>query len=430
MIYDLRFTIADEMSGARCEGSGFRLPLFFLLLSTINFQLSTLAQGSLTPPGAPAATMKTLQQIEPRALISSLPTNITVSGSYYLATNLTGVAGTNGITLDASDVTIDLNGFTLTGVAGSLDGISLTSGRHNVRVHNGTVRNWGGIGINFLLGGNTEISHIKCFGNAGAAGLVANLVSDSLSRSNAGVGIFGTVIRNCEARFNAAGIQGGTVVGCMATGNAGAGISARVASQCTVESNSGIGLEAATASDCSASSNGADGILAKTVSRCDSALNSGNGISADGVVGSNIADSSASSNVGDGIVANQGSTVKNCTVRKNEGNGIRALGSCSLLSNTCDSNGFGAANAAGILVTGTGTRIEANHVTSNDRGIDVDGTRNLVIRNTAHNNGVNYSIVTNNIVGVIVAAPASTTINGSTGGAGIGTGDPSANLSF
>ena len=37
------------------------------LLSTLNSQLSTcLAQGSLTPPGAPAPTMKSLAQIEPR----------------------------------------------------------------------------------------------------------------------------------------------------------------------------------------------------------------------------------------------------------------------------------------------------------------------------------------------------------------------------
>ena len=43
------------------------------LLSTFNLQLSTFAQGSLTPPGAPAQTFKTLQQVEPRTAISSAP---------------------------------------------------------------------------------------------------------------------------------------------------------------------------------------------------------------------------------------------------------------------------------------------------------------------------------------------------------------------
>ena len=53
-------------------------------------------QGSLTPPGAPAPTMKTLSQIEPRIIINAAGTpgdssnlfNITQPGSYYLTTNI------------------------------------------------------------------------------------------------------------------------------------------------------------------------------------------------------------------------------------------------------------------------------------------------------------------------------------------------------
>ena len=42
------------------------------LLLTLNLQLTTaFAQGSLTPPGAPAPTMKTLAQIEPRRSASA-----------------------------------------------------------------------------------------------------------------------------------------------------------------------------------------------------------------------------------------------------------------------------------------------------------------------------------------------------------------------
>src|ERR1700722_17008335 len=54
-----------------------------LLLSAFSFQFSAFSQGSLTPPGAPAPTMLTLSQIEPRTPISSLPFNITRPGSYY-----------------------------------------------------------------------------------------------------------------------------------------------------------------------------------------------------------------------------------------------------------------------------------------------------------------------------------------------------------
>src|SRR5690242_12742968 len=95
-----------------------------LAFLTFNVQISTaFAQGTLTPPGAPSPTMKTLDQVQPRTPISSLPFFIGAPGSYYLTTNLTGGSGTNGITISGGSVTLDLNGFTLSGVAGSTNGI-------------------------------------------------------------------------------------------------------------------------------------------------------------------------------------------------------------------------------------------------------------------------------------------------------------------
>src|SRR6266446_1335538 len=88
-----------------------------LILSTINSQLSTIfAQGSLTPPGTPAPTMKSLDQIEARAPISSLPFTISSSGSYYLTKNLNVTTG-DAITITANQVTLDLNGFTISSTA-------------------------------------------------------------------------------------------------------------------------------------------------------------------------------------------------------------------------------------------------------------------------------------------------------------------------
>jgi hypothetical protein len=51
-----------------------------LLAALLGVDTTLHAQGSLTPPGAPAPTMKTLAQIEPRTPISSAPFTITVSG--------------------------------------------------------------------------------------------------------------------------------------------------------------------------------------------------------------------------------------------------------------------------------------------------------------------------------------------------------------
>ena len=90
------------------------------------------AQGSLTPPGAPAPTMKSLDQIEARTPISSLPFTISASGSYYLTKNLAVTSG-NAIVISAEGVTLDLNGFTLSSTEASPAGTGI--------LLNGTKRN-------------------------------------------------------------------------------------------------------------------------------------------------------------------------------------------------------------------------------------------------------------------------------------------------
>jgi len=73
--------------------------------------------------------------------ITSLPRTITTGGVYCLTQSLTtGITSGNAITVNANNVTLDLNGFTLehTGSA-DVNGIAAT-GRQNVTITNGTVR--------------------------------------------------------------------------------------------------------------------------------------------------------------------------------------------------------------------------------------------------------------------------------------------------
>jgi hypothetical protein len=129
--------------------------------------------GDLEPAAPPGPTMKPLDIVEPRTPVSALPFTIDTPGSYYLTANLIGSSGLDGITIETDDVTLDLNGFTLTGVAGSLDGIKVLPDnpipfpRQNLKVHNGAVRNWGGGGVTGETLLNAQFSDLRIFNNGG-----------------------------------------------------------------------------------------------------------------------------------------------------------------------------------------------------------------------------------------------------------------------
>jgi hypothetical protein len=111
--------------------------------------------------------MRTLQQIEPRIPISSLPVTLTNSGSYYLTTNLTASAGQTGITVAANNITLDLNGWTLTGSGvNSGHGVYQSSAYRELSVFNGKVVNWTAprSGIN-LQGQNNRVTGIHAYNN-------------------------------------------------------------------------------------------------------------------------------------------------------------------------------------------------------------------------------------------------------------------------
>ncbi|HYG21361.1 MAG TPA: right-handed parallel beta-helix repeat-containing protein [Verrucomicrobiae bacterium] len=395
-----------DLGGARHAMAGlwFRVlhrSLCSMLLLALEFQLATaFAQGSLTPPGAPAPTMKSLDQIESRTPIGSLPFVIAASGSYYLVTNLSGVAGTNGITITADSVSLDLNGFSLVGVPGSLNGIFITDGRSSVVIRNGIIRYWDRDGIDALGASGAHFMNLHLLSN-GRGGLS---------------GSFGSVVKSCSAVTNAQwGIFaniGSTVSDSTARNNGSDGFS--------------ISNDGSTIRDSASSANGGSGFFGSGGNifvNCSAARNNAHGFTGGGNI---YRECSATSNGTNGF--NGGAVLEGCHSANNMGEGIVVSTGSTVRGNNCISNGDGTADGAGIHATGGVNRIEGNVVRSNKRGIKVDGTRNIIFGNTAGANTINYVIAATNQVGLIVTPPASAAISGDAGGSGLGTTNPWANF--
>ena len=334
------------------------------------------AQGSLTPPGGPAPTMKSLDQIEPRTLVSFVPYNIVHPGSFYLTTNLTGVGGTNGITIAANNVTLDLNGFALNGVSGSIDGIYVSGSHTNIVVRNGTLSGWGTNGVD--------------------GGLANNLSCERLTVSSCSYGI---------VAYNA------TVSGCavQSCGSDGIYIVSSTVSGCTIQScgNDGISADLAKVSDCKVQSC-FTGINASysTVSGCTVLSSGGDGLS---VSYSTVSGCMAQSSGSDGIYANS-STVSGCYVKGSAFSGILVdAPGCQIIGNNCTGNNTTAnANNAGIYLDDANNRVEDNQVTASGyAGISVYGTYsgNIIIKNTVAGSGANnYLTPGSQVVGPLITS--------------------------
>jgi parallel beta-helix repeat protein len=126
------------------------------------------------------------------------------------------------------------------------------------------------------------------------------------------------------------------------------------------------------------------------------------------------------------------SNIEGCMATNNEGDGINLSNDTLARANTCSTNGTFGGDGAGIHATSSDNRIEANNVTDNDRGIDVDVAGNLILKNSASGNTTNYAIAANNVFGAIVdrTAPASAAVSGNTAPSSAGTIDPWANFAY
>jgi parallel beta-helix repeat protein len=408
--------------------------------------------------------MKTLDQVEPRTAITSMPYTITQPGSYFLTGNLTGAGGSGGILIRTNNVTLDLNGFSVIGTPGDTEGIRVTSASRYVVVRNGSILSWPSTAL--LLG---SLSDSQCvaedlfikassFYAVSAAG--ARLERCTVE-GGTGYGIYAdySMLVECRVRGAAVGIRAGNgrvtscdVLNCSSNGYE---VSDSLVESCSAESCVGNGFHVfddsslkhvralnctyygiyagarVTVEDalvsigqygilvgpgsivrhCVVNGTSVGGILAPlgaSVSECEVFSNvSGPGIS----VGNQslVSMCVVYSNGQDGITMGNWGRVEGCTVRDNGGDGIEVGNGCYVVNNVIQHNGAAGASA-GINATVPSSRIEGNNVEfNNDKGIWAQFANNTIFKNTLRNNGTSdVSAVAGNDVGPLGTAAAST----------------------
>lgn len=269
-----------------------------LFLSLALHAGTVLAQGPLTPPGAPAPMMKSLDQVEARAIISASPAapvagphfTITTPGSYYLTGNVTVSSG-DAIRITADDVTLDLNGFKISSaLTGGVSGyaISAVGDRERLTIRNGSI-----------VSGTT----VTPAGVVTAAGFQNGIYSSNTIRQALVEGIHVSGIANHGIYLDGQGI----VRDCTVRNCGGAGIRAQEVSNCSAELCIQIAINANNITNSSGSSINGTGVAAGwNVTNCNGTSTNGTGISC----GGNVSNSSGTSTNGTGLACSHNAS--NC----------------------------------------------------------------------------------------------------------------------
>lgn len=153
---------------------GNRRPHRFLVIIAMLMMVGPIVTaGTLEPPGPPGPTFKTLSEVEPRSALQTsddiiAPLVVDQSGSYYLTTNVVAIPDHPAILITGNNVTLDLNGYTVSGNLEVNDGDGIRIEGANVTVRNGTVRNADGNGINCPNGGPITLIDVNALYNNGA----------------------------------------------------------------------------------------------------------------------------------------------------------------------------------------------------------------------------------------------------------------------
>lgn len=210
--------------------------LVLLLCMLLALTLGSISNaGDLAPnPGPVSPTLKNLTDVEPRTAINSVNTpgdndsvyRISASGSYYLTGNITSQVGKAAIEIAASNVSIDLNGFTISG-ADVGRGITYFGAITSITIVNGTIRNTiSGDAVDLAGATNLRLERLVARANSfnGFTVGARSTVKDCLAIANGGFGISSgpdSVIENCQALDNTGGhgitvSSGCRVIGCTA----------------------------------------------------------------------------------------------------------------------------------------------------------------------------------------------------------------------
>ena len=390
--------------------------------------LTGTAANYTDPPGEPgseAARMPALNEVEPRTLIRAIPFTITEPGNYAIVENLHGSAGSNGIVVSCSDVSIDLNGFALIGENSSLAGIYVSGSYDRLHVMNGRVLNWGDEGINASTAQYSRFENLVISTNGYArskngmrtgnrsAVLECTFVKNkftgcmaasdcrierSRSSHNTSFGFFGSencTIQDSMASDNGAGgfraLESTVVTRCSAFRNGTDGFYLRrdcVVNLSTAATNGQHGFNISVGSvvaDCTARGNTKNGfhLYGAMALDCASRLNGEDGFHGYTGYSSTIRNCLSQNNGGDGIDVNTGSRVVGCMVNTHTNaiqSGIRAGAYCQIVDNTCRNNFNGITEGGKALIQG-------NFVSQNTYGIQSGGTHSsLIIQNTATDN--------------------------------------------
>lgn len=227
------------------------------------------AQGPLTPPGPPAPVMKSLAQIEPRSVIPGGTTTHVISqpGNYVLGGDIT-VGNIDGMRIEADDVTLDLNGFTISTTSTVPGGLAPYRGifvlSKNVVIRNGRIKAGFYNNAANLAGGGFEAGIEGGFDFPGTG---SNVVVEDMQITGCRHGIMfywpqsSIAIRDCVVRDGESGIiignhpnfDEGSVRGCTVQQTTGSGIRANLVTDCEIFVNgnsSPLALDATIAKGC------------------------------------------------------------------------------------------------------------------------------------------------------------------------------------
>lgn len=328
---------------------------------------------------------------------AGFPIEITNSGSYRLTSDLDvteadDAPNTDGILVNVSDVSLDLNGFSISGPVscdstpatscsntGSGNGVSVDFSANptpqDVTLRNGTIRGMGNNGIGLPEGSRVINVHAVENGDVGmridSSGSIRDIVARRNGSSGIHIGPSSTAV-NIHSAGN--GHDGASV-----------GEDSLISHSAFLQNRAhGVfGSTNITVRDSAISGNGFAGVdLSSGNSVLDSEVNNNGGA---GVTGGNqmiIENTASRGNASHGIIVGQGSVIRGGQVSNNGADGINATAQITI-ENTVSEN-----NANGGMDVSQGSVIRGSVAALNGvNGIFLRGGDSLVIDSTAVNNG-------------------------------------------